>query len=40
MNKAALGGISGSKLSPDEDELEVIMVIIMMMKTIMIITLI
>ena len=31
LNEAATGGISGSKLSPDEDELEVIMIIITMM---------
>ena len=36
LNEAATGGISGSKLSPDEDELEVIMIIIMMMMMVMV----
>ena len=31
MNEAATGGISGSKLSPDEDELEVIMIMMIVM---------
>ena len=36
MNEAATGGISGSKLSPDEDELEVVPIMIIMMINMMI----
>ena len=36
MNEAATGGISGSKLSPDEDELEVGVIMIIMMIDMMI----
>ena len=31
LNEAATGGISGSKLSPDEDELEVVAIVMIRM---------